>query len=147
MEHHLSLNALNGAIGFGVIRFKGLLGPCQVSIVLDSGSSDSFVQPRIVHCLGFPVELVQQCNVLVGNGQNMNVEGVVQQLTVKVQGTNITVPDYLLPVAGVDVILGAPWLASLGPHVADYATSKLKFYMDGKFITLQGESKAKPTLA
>ena len=43
VEHHLLLNALNGTTGFGVIRFKGLIGPLSVSILLDGGSSDSFV--------------------------------------------------------------------------------------------------------
>lgn len=56
-------------------------------------------------------------------------------------------PAYLLPVAGADVILGASWLASLGPHVADYATSMLKIYLDGKFVTLQGEESNKPIVA
>jgi len=103
VEHHLSLNALNGATGFGVIRFNGYIGPLNVSILLDGGRSDSFVQPRIVHCLGLPVEPTTKCNVLVGNGQNMKTEGVVQNLTVKVQGNDITVPAYLLPVSGADV--------------------------------------------
>lgn len=127
---------MKGATGYGVIRFKGFIGPIRVSILLDGGSSDSFVQPRIVQCLGLPVEPIQRCNVLVGNGENMKAEGVVKELSVKVQGNEITVPAYLLPVAGADLILGAPWLAFLGPHVVDYASSKLKFYLDGRFITL-----------
>ena len=96
----------------------------------------SFVQPRIVRCLGLPVEPTQKCNVLVGNGQNMKAEGFVKHLTLKIQGNNITVPTYLLSVSGADVILGAPWLASLGPHVADYVASRVKFYSEGHFITL-----------
>lgn len=43
IEHHLSLNALHGATGMGVIRFKGYIGPISVSILLDGGSSDSFI--------------------------------------------------------------------------------------------------------
>lgn len=146
-EHHLSLNALKGATGMGVIRFKGYIGPISVSILLDGGSSESFIQPRIVHCLNLPIEHTDKCNVLVGNGQHMKAEGVVRKLSLKVQDIDITVPAYLLPVAGSDVILGAPWLASLGPHVADYSISKLKFYMDGKFVTLQGESDNKPAVS
>lgn len=146
-EHHLSLNALHGATGMGVIRFKGYIGPISVSILLDGGSSDSFIQPRIVHCLNLAMEPTKRCKVLVGNGQNMKIEGVVKSLSMKIQGIEIIVPAYLLSVAGVDVILGAPWLASLGPHVADYATSMLKFYLDGKFVTLQGEESNKPIVA
>lgn len=106
----------------------------------------SFVQPRIVRCLRLPVEPTQKCNVLVGNGQNMKAEGFVKHLTLKIQGNDIIVPAYLLSVSGADVILGAPWLASLGPHVADYAASRVKFYSGGHFITLQGETDCKPDL-
>lgn len=41
----------------------------------------------------------------MGNGQNMKTEGVVKSLSMKIQGIEITVPVYLLPVAGADVIL------------------------------------------
>lgn len=35
--------------------------------------------------------------------------------------------------------MGSTWLATLGPHVADYATLTLKFFQNGQFITLQGD--------
>lgn len=51
---------------------------------------------------------------------------------------------YLLPVAGADLILGSSWLATLEPHIADYAARSIKFYQDGKLITLQGEKQIDP---
>jgi len=33
--------------------------------------------------------------------------------------------------------IGASWLATLGPHVADFST--LKLYVDGHFVTSQGK--------
>jgi hypothetical protein len=56
----------------------------------------------------------------------------------------LEVPAFLLPVAGADVILGASWLATLGPHVADYASLTLKFFLNGKFVTLVGEPMVRP---
>ncbi|MCI42914.1 hypothetical protein A2U01_0064151, partial [Trifolium medium] len=61
---------------------------------------------------------------------------MVRKLHVQVQGHELVVPAYLLPVAGADLILGSSWLATLGPHIADYAHLTLKFYQQGKFITL-----------
>lgn len=57
------------------------------------------------------------------------------------------VPVYLLPVAGDDLILGSPWLATLGPHVADYAEKVLKFFQNGKFICLQRDKTVAPAPA
>lgn len=143
-EHHLSLNAMKGANSLGTMRFMGKIGKLQVQILIDGGSSDNFVQPRIAHFLKLPVEPAPCFKVLVGNGQTMTAEGVVTQLPVVIQEHEMLIPVYLLPVAGADLILGTAWLATLGPHVADYSALTLKFFHKGKFITLQGDTSMGP---
>ncbi|XP_014499673.1 uncharacterized protein LOC106760763 [Vigna radiata var. radiata] len=147
LEHHLSLNALKGAAGVGTMRFQGSLNGMTIQILLDSGSSDNFLQPRIAHCLRLPVEEMSSLQVLVGNGNAMLTEGVIKEIQVKVQGHTLTLPVYLLPVSGADLILGAAWLATIGPHIADYRSLALKFYLDKKLITLQGELPTLPNPA
>lgn len=77
----------------------------------------------------------------------MVAKGLIKNLKVIVQGHQIVLPVYLLPVAGADLVLGASWLATLGPHVADYASLSLKFYLNGTFITLHGDKTSTPTQA
>nr|KYP41284.1 Transposon Ty3-G Gag-Pol polyprotein [Cajanus cajan] len=67
-EPHFSFNALNGSAGNGTMRFKGVINGLTVQILLDSGSSDNFLQPRIAACLKLPIEPIQNFNVMVGNG-------------------------------------------------------------------------------
>ncbi|PNX66605.1 hypothetical protein L195_g055181 [Trifolium pratense] len=74
----------------------------------------------------------------------MTAEGVIQKLPLEIQGHMLEVPVFLLPVAGADVILGASWLSTLGPHVADYASLTLKFFLKGKFVTLTGQAVTRP---
>jgi len=57
----------------------------------------------------------------------LNAEGKIQQLSLQIQGQEIKVLVYLLQISGADVILGSMWLATLGPHVVDYAALTLKF--------------------
>lgn len=45
---------------------------------------------------------------------------------------------------GADLVLGAPWLATLGPHIADYSALTLKFYLGDSFVTLRGEQPGLP---
>ncbi|XP_017406476.1 uncharacterized protein LOC108319747 [Vigna angularis] len=144
LEHHLSLNALKGVTGVGTMRFQGSLQGLTIQILLDSGSSDNFLQPRIAHCLKLPVEDMFSLQVLVGNGNAMSTEGVIKEIQVKVQGHTLKLPVYLLPVFGADLILGAAWLATIGPHIADYRSLSLKFYSDKQLITLQGEPPTLP---
>ncbi|CAJ2656401.1 unnamed protein product [Trifolium pratense] len=146
-EHHLSLNALKGTSNMGVIRFAGSIEHIGVQILIDGGSSDNFMQPRIAKFLKLPIEPGPQFNVLVGNGEVMSAEGMIQKLPLHIQGHVIEVPVYLLPIAGADVILGASWLATLGPHVADYASLTLKFFLKGQFVTLTGEPMCRPSQA
>ncbi|KAI5436842.1 hypothetical protein KIW84_023098 [Lathyrus oleraceus] len=95
--------------------------------------------------LQLPIEPAPGFNVLVGNGQSIMAEGQIPQLTIEVQGQVMVIPVFLLPFSGADIILGSSWLATLGPHVADYSTLSLKFFLNGKFIILSGITKPLPT--
>ncbi|XP_057425934.1 uncharacterized protein LOC130719329 [Lotus japonicus] len=145
--HHLSLNALRGSNGVGTIRFTGQVGGIQVKVLVDGGSSDNFIQPRVAQVLRLPVEPVPKFRVSVGNGQILRAEGLIRQIPLQVQGQELKVPVYLLQISGADIILGSTWLATLGPHVADYAALSLKFFQNGHFITLQGEGNEEVTQA
>ncbi|MCH79693.1 Ty3/gypsy retrotransposon protein [Trifolium medium] len=147
IQHHLSLNAMKGNCGMGTLRFTGTIGNIQVQVLVDSGSSDTYLQPRIAHFLKLPIETTPSFEVLVGNGQSLTVEGMVRQLQLQVQGHELCIPAYLLPVAGADLILGSSWLATLGPHIADYAALTLRFYQNGQFIKLQGDKRNFPLQA
>jgi hypothetical protein len=128
IQHHLSLNAMKGQSGMGIIRFTGTIGNIEVQVLVDGGSSDTYLQPRIAQFLKVPIEPTPKFQVLVGNGASLTVEGIVRQLHIQVQGHELTVPAYLLHVADADLILGSlSWLATFGPHIADYANLTLKF--------------------
>ena len=63
---------------------------------------------------------------MVGNGNYLHAEGVVQSVPLHIQGQLIQFSAYVLPISGADVILGASWLATLGAHIADYNSSTIK---------------------
>ncbi|GAU43896.1 hypothetical protein TSUD_399440 [Trifolium subterraneum] len=85
--------------------------------------------------------------VFVGNGNALTPEGTMRDLKVSVQGQELKLLVYLLPIVGADLILGATWLATLGPHVANYQALTLKFFQQGHFITLQGDKSNTPQQA
>jgi hypothetical protein len=97
-DHHLSLNAMKGTSSMGILRFTGQIGQISVQVLVDGGSSDNFLQPRIAEFLKLPVEPGPCFKVLVGNGQTMTAEGVIPNLALTVQGQEIIVPVFLLPV-------------------------------------------------
>nr|KYP37665.1 Transposon Ty3-I Gag-Pol polyprotein [Cajanus cajan] len=129
------------------MRFQGSIQGVSIQILLDSGSYDNFLQPQLANYLKLPVEPISSFQVMVGNGNSLTVEGLIQELKVSVQGHTLTLPVYLLPVSGADLVLGASWLATLGPHISDYSALTLKFYLNGEFITLHGDNSKLPTPA
>ncbi|KAJ1375293.1 S-adenosyl-L-methionine-dependent methyltransferase, partial [Sesbania bispinosa] len=104
-EHHLSYHALNGSSGLGTMQFQGLINGMMVQVLLDGGSSDNFIQPRLAHCLKLPIAPAPNTKVVVGSGHILVAEGLVQELEVKIQGHSVTLPVYLLPVAGADLVI------------------------------------------
>ncbi|KAJ1398082.1 Aspartic peptidase domain superfamily [Sesbania bispinosa] len=106
-EHHLSYNALSGSFGLGTMQFQGFINGMMVHVLLDGGSSDNFLQPRLAHCLKLPIEPVPDTQVMVGSGHTLLAEGLVRDLEVKIQRHSVKLPVYLLPVAGDDMVLGA----------------------------------------
>ena len=77
---------------------------------------------------------------MVGNGSYMTTERFTYDLTLQVQGVELYLSAFVLPICGADVILGGKWLATLGLHMADYDRSQLKFMQNGKYVTLQGDT-------
>lgn len=56
--HHLSLCATQGSSGIAAIRFNGIINGMDVQVLLDRGSSDNYVHPRVVQQLQLPSEVV-----------------------------------------------------------------------------------------
>ena len=59
-------------------------------------------------------------------------------MKVSIEGHDIVVLVFLLPVAEADLVLGSTWLSNLGPHMHDYTTKTLQFYLNDKLIRIQG---------
>ncbi|XP_019431527.1 PREDICTED: uncharacterized protein LOC109338693 [Lupinus angustifolius] len=146
-EYHLSFNALNGSQGAGTMRFQGTIQGIQVSILLDSGISDNFLQPCIAQCLKLPIQDNDQFQVLVDNGNSLTSQDFIADLPITIHGHHLQLPVYLLPITSTDLVLGAPWLKTLGPHIADYNKLSIKFYIQDNFITLYGDKMTGPTQA
>ena len=134
-SHHLPYNAMKGISGRGTIRFKGVIQGHELQILLDGGSSDNFIQPRIAKFLQLPIHEAPRFKVLVGNGHQLECEGEVRQVPVHIQGHSIQVSAYVLPIAAVNLVLGTQWLAKLDTHLVNYRRRFITFFLNGELIT------------
>lgn len=126
----LSLNVINSLVASRTMRFTGSINGHPVKVLLDGRSDDNFIQPRIPKFLQLDIQPTMAFKVLVGDGNSLQVEGLINELKVKIQGCTLTFLVYLLLMAGAEIILCAAWLATLGPHIVDYRLLSLQFYCD-----------------
>ena len=131
----------------GTLWFKGQIHELHVHILLDGRSLDCFLQPRNSHCLKLAIEPALTFQVMVGDGNTLENEDQIKKLQVQLQDNILQLLVYLLPVAGADLILGATWLKTLGPHIAEFDALFIKCFIDGRFVTFQGEKPVAPRQA
>ena len=140
-SHHLSYHAMNGTHERGTIRFTGSINGTEIQILVDGGSSDNFIQPRLAKFLQLPIEPTPRLKVIVGNGDLLECEGVVKQIPVHIQGHSLSISAYVLPIAAAELVLGTQWLATLDTHLVNYNKRFIKFFVNDRMYTLQGDTQ------
>ncbi|XP_042495423.1 uncharacterized protein LOC122074594 [Macadamia integrifolia] len=121
------------------LRLTGYIAGSSIQILVDGCSTHNFVQSRVARHLGLAIEAAPTITVLVGNGDRLSSEGIVKKLPVRILNHLITIDLLVLPIFGVDMVLGFQWLAQLGPMLFYYGRLSLEF-MDGDTkIQLLGE--------
>ncbi|PKI61845.1 hypothetical protein CRG98_017743 [Punica granatum] len=120
------------------MQFGGRIGRHKVQVLVDSGASLNFISPPMAERLRLAETEQQPFAVRVANGVrlvcNRRYEGVI----LGVQGVEFKVILYALPVIGVEVVLGVPWLKQLGPTLMDYKEMMMEFGAEGKRHILRG---------
>lgn len=83
-------------------------------------------------------QLTHLLRVVVGNGNELACHQLCSGVMISIQGQTFSVDLHVLPLCGVDLVLGVQWLKSLGPVLTDYKDLTLKIIHDGKIIELKG---------
>ncbi|XP_058775591.1 uncharacterized protein LOC131649859 [Vicia villosa] len=140
----LSPQAVTGQFSPHILKFKGSIAGLPVMVLVDTGSTHNIMQPRIAHHLNLQTTPINQFSVMVGNGSHLQCEGICNQVEISLQNKPFTLPFYLLPIEGADIVLGMAWLRTLGPIQADFSIPSLTFQHQNRPITLTGDPSSKP---
>ena len=77
-------------------------------------------------------------NVTVASGEKIPSNGRCPRIRVALQGTTLITDFYLLPLEGFDAVLGAQWLATLGPILWDFSKMSMRFHLNGREVEWKG---------
>ncbi|XP_058734067.1 uncharacterized protein LOC131605768 [Vicia villosa] len=141
----LSTQALTGQFSPQTLKFQGFIQGLPVMVLIDTGSTHNIMQPRIAHHLNLTTTPINQFSVMVGNGSHLQCEGICPDVQISLQKKLFTLPFYLLPIEGADIVLGMAWLRTLGLIQADFSIPSITFQHQNTPLTLTGDPKSLPT--
>jgi hypothetical protein len=114
-------------------------------LLVDSGSSNTFVNANFVHRLNCSTVPIPPVSVKIANGEFLECDRMVPQLQWWAQGHTFQTDMRVLPLGGYDAILGVDWLKQWGDMRCNWAMKTLKFEQQGHSVTLRGMSSKEQT--
>ncbi|XP_026459427.1 uncharacterized protein LOC113360095 [Papaver somniferum] len=141
----ISLHALTGHVVHDTIRILGHLKSHPILVLVDTGSTHSFIDSNIVKKLHIHTSPTGYMVVTVDNEDIITSHGLYQNLQWEMQGHRFSNDLRVLPLGGYYMVLGDDWLQQLGDVTFNFSQLRISFLHQGRHITLQGSS-SKPSL-
>lgn len=143
-EAHITLHALSGHSANNTIRIVGMANGKFLRILIDSGSTNNFLDPHAAKRIKASLTETEPITVSVADGFKVTSTQQCKGCRWTVQGEEFTTDFRILPLGGIDVVLGVQWLRAYNPVTFDFDNLQLTFVKDGKSVVLQGESDHVP---
>lgn len=134
----ISLQAISGTESATSFRIKGCIQGTEVLMLIDSGSSHSFLDTQVAHKFQGVQPLQKVLSVKVANGGIMLCSQLILHCAWWVQGVGFHTDFKLLSLGVYDVILGMDWLVTLGTMNIDWAAKWMEYQLGNKTIRIQG---------
>ncbi|XP_031505831.1 uncharacterized protein LOC116268232 [Nymphaea colorata] len=132
------------------MRVRGYVNQTRLVVLLDSGATHNFMSLEVANKLGCRIEPQAPFTVMVGDGSKLPCEGRCKDLELVMNKVPFKVDVFVLPLGGVDIVLGIQWLETLGVIHWDFANLRMSFTKDGdeERVTLTAmNSSVKPRAA
>ncbi|PRQ60730.1 putative nucleotidyltransferase, Ribonuclease H [Rosa chinensis] len=109
-----------------------------IKVFIDCGSACNFLHPSIAHQLQLKVSNAVGIQFHSASGEPLRPSGMVHEVKISIQDYSFTSSFLLLPVTGCDLVLGAPWLDTLGLIAWHFQEKIMGFFTNGQFHVLKG---------
>ena len=111
----LSWYANEGTQSKRTIRLQGLINNQEILILVDSGSSSTFISSATAQKLQFHQEDTVSVQITVANGSQIPSTKIVKDVTWWTQGHTFTTDARVLDLKFYDMVLGMDWLEKYSP--------------------------------
>ncbi|BAH93352.1 Os06g0170800 [Oryza sativa Japonica Group] len=134
----ISLQAIQGTVSAHTLRLQGSIQGFDVLILVDSGSSCSFLSSVVLPHLTGVKSLLTPVQVKVANGAVLSCTSELPAAKWEVQGHQFSTDFKLLPLDNYDMILGMDWLEKYSPMDINWQAKTIQFGLLDKSVELKG---------
>ncbi|WVZ51461.1 hypothetical protein U9M48_002607 [Paspalum notatum var. saurae] len=143
----LSLNAISGTDQGPCMKLRALVNNKVMLLLVDSGSSHSFVNANFIQHTSCELTQVAPTKVQLANGTEMISDQIANDIDWWCQGHTFHTPMRVLPLGSYDAILGYDWLAAHSPMNCDWNNRTMTFMHHNDSVTLEGVPPPKMQLS
>jgi len=141
----LSQCALTGSSAPRTVQFSGTVQGLPVHILLDSGSSTSFISESVAAQLSQVSVKRSSCQVRITGGGTLTSAVILLAVQWSIGQVSFTPDLRVLPLTAFDMIIGMDWLESFSPMHVHWQLKRLVIPYEGSTVLLQGESVDAPS--
>uniref|UniRef100_A0ACD5UVC4 Uncharacterized protein n=1 Tax=Avena sativa TaxID=4498 RepID=A0ACD5UVC4_AVESA len=135
---HISQAAAEGSQAATTMRLQGWIQQQEVLMLIDSGSSHTFVSSTLAEKLQVNRRGIPPLHVKVANGGRMNCSQELVNCEWWTQGYQFHTDFKVLPLGSYDIILGYDWLTQHSPTKVHWSDQTMSFERAGKKVNLKG---------
>lgn len=140
----LSKSAVSGVPVARTVCLQGMLQSIPVKILVDSGSSSSFVNESLVAQLTDVESVPLSSSVQVAGGAKLVSTTMLRQVPWSVGDCSFQTDFRVLPLGNFDVVIGMDWLASYSPMQIHWNDKWIAIPYKGGVTILQGLNSSSP---
>jgi hypothetical protein len=131
---HLSINAIAGTENNDCVKIRAMVKNKVMLILVDSGSSHSFVSSQFVAQADLSVVPTTSRRIKLANGQTLLSDKMVHNLEWWCQWQTLAMDMRVLEIGAYDAILGYDWLKLHSPMKCHWEIRTLEFLDKGRQI-------------
>jgi hypothetical protein len=139
----ISKEAIAGQEGPRAMRFSGLIQGHSVQILVDSGSTHTFISQKLAASLSDSPQH-SDVKVQIANGGFLQCSGLFKRLQWSVQELSFSSDMKILPLGHFDMILGMDWLEEFSPMQVHWKLKWMAIPYNGSTELLQGITPSWP---
>jgi hypothetical protein len=136
-----TLASISGVPKFNNFRMRGVLQGQRVSVLIDGGASQNFIDVALLKRRHIPTVEFEGFKVEVAGGSTMPCNRYIPGMKLTLGRHELVQDVYVMDLPDTNIILGVQWPSTLGPITTNYKTMEMSFVEEGgQKVVLRGMS-------